>query len=944
LELTENEAGALITASSLETPSWVYTAISNSRGSFTLAGVRPGQYTVTISAANYSSVTLETISILEGSTMDIGKTELPIARGFITGVAILEGRASSAGIKAELMKGSDVYDTVYTDASGAYVFSVPQGNYSGVRLSAEDFRSESRAQSIALIANDYVAIEGRTLTMIATHVPEVKGRVTVTGLLSQDYSGTTISLEELPEFTVETDEDGYWSFSKVPVGNYTLRMERENTRLVTVKFSLTAAASRTIETIALEPNAASIEGHVTLTGLSDYSGITVRATAEGAVELRTTTNAAGYFYIGNVITTKEYTAHFEKNGWNSVERRVSGLENLSLNDITSSNPISLTDTTVPVINSMTVIAGNSEVEGRRLNVYLNVEEAGSGCRRVYVNTTDDFAGVEPIAYASPFSCFVEDTAGDYTLYVKVEDTSGNLSSVYSSPFKVSDYRTVVSGVLVDNEDGINDGVITWTKAKSPYYVTSNILVEEGKTLIVEPGVNIQFSGNYYMQVDGTLLVNGTESENVYFYGVGSGWSGIGMSSDESVIQYAQISNLNRGIGGKGCLYHCIIQGGSVLGENSSMGAFQGRVYNSSFQGTIYAQSNYFGNCEIEGYASFYGTVVSGCRFHSGAYIDGIAENCEFFNQSVTICDEAMYCSFSNCFVLSGYRENQAKLLGNNFYSCTFSDVDFGIVRGCNFFNLAKLSTKCEKTRVASMDFTGNYWGPDYTAELNTYGTGSNLSFIHDYYDDFALAKFDLSGYATEAFADAGHKGDSYYSSEESTVQYQIGDRGPAGGWVFYDKGFYSEGWRYLEAAPTDLGSYKFCYYQRNDNAPREAIYTMQTVGSGRMNTNLLSMLMLDHAYSESDSNAKSNDFAARMCFDYEVNGYDDWFLPSKDELNLMYINLKANGIGSFENFNYWSSSMSDYYGNIWTQYFGNGSLCVSTGAVIQNKVRAVRAF
>lgn len=34
--------------------------------------------------------------------------------------------------------------------------------------------------------------------------------------------------------------------------------------------------------------------------------------------------------------------------------------------------------------------------------------------------------------------------------------------------------------------------------------------------------------------------------------------------------------------------------------------------------------------------------------------------------------------------------------------------------------------------------------------------------------------------------------------------YWVGKTGPAGGYIFYDKGEYSDGWRYLEAAPADL--------------------------------------------------------------------------------------------------------------------------------------------
>ena len=54
--------------------------------------------------------------------------------------------------------------------------------------------------------------------------------------------------------------------------------------------------------------------------------------------------------------------------------------------------------------------------------------------------------------------------------------------------------------------------------------------------------------------------------------------------------------------------------------------------------------------------------------------------------------------------------------------------------------------------------------------------------------------------------------------------------------------------------------------------------------------------------------------AAHLCANLSVNGIRGWFLPSRDELALMYRNLKAAGIGDFrdvgitDNFTYWASS------------------------------------
>jgi hypothetical protein len=88
--------------------------------------------------------------------------------------------------------------------------------------------------------------------------------------------------------------------------------------------------------------------------------------------------------------------------------------------------------------------------------------------------------------------------------------------------------------------------------------------------------------------------------------------------------------------------------------------------------------------------------------------------------------------------------------------------------------------------------------------------------------------------------------------------------------------------------------------------------------------------------------------AARLCGNLALNGYDDWYLPSLDELNKLYINRSA--IGGFVTTGlayYWSSSEAfdfnfpGYYA--WFQDFSDGSQAHS----VKNNpchVRAIRAF
>ena len=81
------------------------------------------------------------------------------------------------------------------------------------------------------------------------------------------------------------------------------------------------------------------------------------------------------------------------------------------------------------------------------------------------------------------------------------------------------------------------------------------------------------------------------------------------------------------------------------------------------------------------------------------------------------------------------------------------------------------------------------------------------------------------------------------------------------------------------------------------------------------------------------------DYAAKLCSDLELNDYNDWYLPSKDELNLMF--EQKDLIGDLAGI-YWSSS--EFGSNVaWGQSFLNGDPG-SIGKEDKARVRAVRAF
>ena len=80
--------------------------------------------------------------------------------------------------------------------------------------------------------------------------------------------------------------------------------------------------------------------------------------------------------------------------------------------------------------------------------------------------------------------------------------------------------------------------------------------------------------------------------------------------------------------------------------------------------------------------------------------------------------------------------------------------------------------------------------------------------------------------------------------------------------------------------------------------------------------------------------------AATLCSNLSQGGYDDWYLPSKDELNKLFLQMKV--IGGFREVCYWSSTETGKY-NACSQIFDNGFQTANDKSTTFS-VRPIRSF
>lgn len=168
--------------------------------------------------------------------------------------------------------------------------------------------------------------------------------------------------------------------------------------------------------------------------------------------------------------------------------------------------------------------------------------------------------------------------------------------------------------------------------------------------------------------------------------------------------------------------------------------------------------------------------------------------------------------------------------------------------------------------------------------------------------------------------------------------YKVGQVGPGGGIVFYVSAapFASPGsdcansCRYLEAAPA-AGEVKLSWASFENSSVSVPAAAASSIGSGMSNST---------AIQAQPGNTASNS-AAVYALDYVNGGKSDWHLPSKGELDELYVSRKIVGFVN-DGYYHWSSTENDIVGakSRGLVYGDDRSITKSTSL----KVRPLRAF
>jgi hypothetical protein len=319
----------------------------------------------------------------------------------------------------------------------------------------------------------------------------------------------------------------------------------------------------------------------------------------------------------------------------------------------------------------------------------------------------------------------------YTYTVTAYDAAGNESAQSSSASATTRGITIIGLISADT---------AWTLINSPYVVTGNVLVNSGVTLTIEPGVIVKFNGNYYLQVEGTLIARGTTAQTITFTSnqpnPAPGDWGRGIETHLEGIRFMDSSlDATFDAGGNyvsgSILQYAIVEYGTGVSLNAAAPFIDHNVlrYNAGEAALFFngygSGSPVLSNNTITGNTSQLGVnIQQGSPILKHNLIWNNSGGAMYITDNANITHNTIVGNAaSDGYILIALPGSAMRFNYNNIYG-----------------NGNGVDIKMRFDATTDINATNNYWGTTTTAEMDAKGTNANISTIYDYYDDFNLGK------------------------------------------------------------------------------------------------------------------------------------------------------------------------------------------------------------
>ena len=400
------------------------------------------------------------------------------------------------------------------------------------------------------------------------------------------------------------------------------------------------------------------------------------------------------------------------------------------------------------------------------------------------------------------------TVGEHIIEVELEYRTGEKKKFAVDKKIVVDDMT--GGFVENNLEGVTqfEGILRdvdrlhWTASMSPVVITGNITVDSGRTLIIDPGVQVLLEGDYSITVRGSIDARGTSDNPIVFrssagyvenhegyYGT---WKGIQLPdslnatvdghsvilNSGSIFEYCEITDFSTGIIGRAVIDNCSIHAQGYALGNSNDNRFSGALCNSIIEGSVRLTDTkiVFGN-EFDG-SSTVNSYFNYDRWdNSSQFVNNKVSN--YQDAYLNICECIFdFNTISDIFNLSISRYSD---IGAKYNEITriANTINVGSnFRGFQYSNITELKgnpqikVNSRWSERVSFDMTYNYWGAANTSELQRASNTSrrNVSFIFDSADDENLSSVDWNGFVTSPWEFAGYQGENYIDFEASLIQ------------------------------------------------------------------------------------------------------------------------------------------------------------------------------